>query len=84
MSARLPSEADLGPLVSPQSSRSIASIDTTGYAKGAAALAEGTKDLGKGIFSASKDVLLAYNYEQAQASKFDDAKATSAFCSTAW
>lgn len=79
MVARLPSELDLGPLSSPFSNRPIATIDTTGYAKGAAALAEGTKNLGQGITSGANSALSGYYAEQQQLDGLDVAKANSLF-----
>jgi DNA-binding TFAR19-related protein (PDSD5 family) len=53
--ARLPGEQDLGPAGVGMSGRPIATYDTSGYARGAAAMAQGAQDLGKGLLSAGRD-----------------------------
>jgi hypothetical protein len=52
--ARLPDETALGSLEAGTSGRPTATYDTTGYARGAAAIGEGVKDLGSGIATAGK------------------------------
>lgn len=74
--AKLPDDSVLGPLPSAESGRPIASYDTIGYAKGAAAIGAGAADIGKGISSAVKDVTAVQADQQTKANDFDQAKAT--------
>jgi hypothetical protein len=65
--ATLPSDKDLGGIPSPSSSRPIASVDTSGYSRGAAAQAEGTRALGAGIQRAGAEVESVAAHQQAEA-----------------
>lgn len=77
--ARLPSDADLGALPSANSGRPVATYDTTGYARGAAALAGGVSDIGKGIASASKDISAAFRHQDEVDGKLEVARAQADF-----
>lgn len=77
--AKLPSESDLGGISNPASGRPIATYDVTGYARGAAALAGGVADLGKGIQSGAKEVSSALTHERATDDKLDVARARADF-----
>ena len=73
--ARLPDDSYFGVLAAPQSGRPIASIDQSGYARGAAALAQGVKDIGSGLASAGKDVAVVGKQRQAERDRLEWAKA---------
>jgi hypothetical protein len=75
--ARLPSDVDLGGTPSGNSGRPIASYDATGYARGAAALAGGVSDLGKGGQAAARDIAAVVNQQQTDMDSLDEAKANS-------
>jgi hypothetical protein len=75
--ARLPDETSLGPLPRPQSGRPIATGDLSGYARGAAARAEGIKDLGRGIERFGNAMQAASDREQAAQDELDLARARS-------
>jgi len=77
--ARLPDETALGGISNPSSGRQIATYDTTGYARGAAALAGGVSDIGKGVSSASKDIGAALTHERAVDDKLEVARARADF-----
>jgi hypothetical protein len=77
--AKLPSEAELGGISNPASGRPIATYDVTGYARGAAAIAGGVSDLGKGVSSASKDITAALVHERATDDKLEVARARADF-----
>lgn len=67
----------LGGISNPASHRPIADYDVSGYARGAAALAQGTKDIGTGISSAGKDIAAAYKAQQNDTNELELAKAES-------
>lgn len=75
--ARLPDGSAFGALPSALSNRPIATYDVSGYARGAAAMAEGVSDLGKGISRA------AGGFEDMQSraarGRLDKAKANASF-----
>jgi hypothetical protein len=73
--ARLPSDAEIG-LPNAQSGRPIASIDQSGYARGAAAQAQGAQNLGEGISRAGQQIGYAVNRQQEQDDKLELARAT--------
>lgn len=73
--AVLPDSSALGPLPSANSGRPIASYDTTGYARGAAAIGGGVSDIGKGVSSAAKDVAAVRLDQTAKTDELDLAKA---------
>lgn len=77
--AKLPSDADLGGISSAASGRPIATYDVTGYARGAAAIAGGVSDLGKGIQSAAGDIGRTLAHEQAKDDKLEIARARADF-----
>lgn len=77
--AKLPSDADLGGISSPTSGRPIATYDVTGYARGAAAIAGGVSDLGKGIQSGAASVSASLIHEQAKDDKLEVARARADF-----
>jgi len=77
--ARLPSDVDLGGISSANSGRPIANIDTTGYARAAAAYGSGVSDLGKGINSAAGDISIANRHKQLEDDKLEIARARSDF-----
>lgn len=54
--ARLPDATTLGGLPSASSGRPIATYDTTGYARGAAAIGSAFSDIGRGVGTAIKEV----------------------------
>lgn len=77
--AVLPSEANLGSISAPNSGRPIATYDVTGYARGAAALAGGVSDIGKGVSSAIGDIGAALKHERAVDDKLEVARARADF-----
>jgi hypothetical protein len=77
--ARLPDETALGSIGSPNSGRPIATFDTTGYARGAAAIAGGVADLGKGVQVASRDIGSAIALEQRKDDQLETARARADF-----
>jgi hypothetical protein len=77
--ARLPDETALGGIGSPNSGRPIATYDVTGYARGAAAIAGGVADIGKGIQSASRDIGSALALEQRKDDQLETARARADF-----
>lgn len=77
MAARLPDSRSLGALPSAQSGRQIASVDLSGYAKGAEARARGLQALGQGIRSFGNSMQGAAEREQAQTDALQAAQATS-------
>lgn len=77
--AKLPDATALGDLGSAQSGRPIATIDTTGYARGAAAIAQGAKDLGTGLTRAGNYVNDVSVAEQKERDQLEVAKAESQY-----
>lgn len=77
--AKLPDDTALGQLPSASSGRPIATYDTTGYDRGAAAIGGGVSDLGKGIHSAVKDITASLVYQNETDSKLETARARSDF-----
>lgn len=77
--ARLPSDADLGPLPSAESYRQVASFDASGFARGAAAEAAGAEAIGKGITSAGRDLAVIAHTQQSNTDTLDTAKADSQY-----
>jgi hypothetical protein len=75
--ARLPSDVDLGGSPSANSGRPIATYDVTGYARGAAAIAGGVSDLGKGGSAAARDIAAVQTQQQTDTDALDEAKANS-------
>lgn len=75
--AKLPSDVELGGLPSGLSSRPIATYDTTGYARGAAAIGAGVSDLGKGAQSATKDIAAANLQASSETDTLEEARAHS-------
>jgi hypothetical protein len=73
--AVLPDSTALGGLPSANSGRPIATYDTTGYARGAAAFGGGVSDIGKGVSSAVKDVQAVQINENARTDELDHANA---------
>lgn len=77
--ARLPDDTAFGALPSAASGRPIATIDTTGYARGAAAFGAGVADIGKGIASAASDINATLIHREAVDSRLETARAKSDF-----
>jgi hypothetical protein len=77
--ARLPSDAELGGISNPSSGRPIASIDVTGYARGAAAIGGGVADLGKGITTAATQIADANIRKGNETDALEEARANSNF-----
>jgi hypothetical protein len=73
--AVLPDSTALGGLPSANSGRPIATYDTTGYARGAAAIGGGVADIGKGLSSGIKDVAAGQLYKNEKTDELDLAKA---------
>lgn len=71
--ARLPTAEELGALPSALSNRPIATYDVSGYARGAAAMAEGISSLGRGIGKAVDSV--AELRQREERNRLDRAKA---------
>lgn len=75
--ARLPDGSAVGALPSALSNRPIATYDVSGYARGAAAMAESVSDLGKGLLRA------ASGFEEIQSraarARLDQAKANASY-----
>lgn len=77
--AVLPDSTALGGLPSANSGRPIATYDTTGYARGAAAIGGGVADIGKGVSSAVKDVRAVQIDQNEKTDQLDQAKAESTY-----
>lgn len=77
--ARLPDSTALGPLPSAASGRPMASIDASGYAKGAAAMAAGVERLGRGIASLGSSITAADNKAKADQDSLELANANSQY-----
>jgi hypothetical protein len=75
--AKLPDDSALGGTPSGNSGRPIATFDVTGYARGAAAIAGGVSDVGKGAQSASRDISAVVNQQQTDTDALDEARANS-------
>lgn len=74
--AKLPDSTALGAINPQGSHRPIATYDTTGYARGAAAIGEGVSNLGKGIQSAATDLGAVARSQEQQQTKVELATAT--------
>lgn len=72
--AKLPDVSDLGPTPSADPSRPVGSYDVSGFARGAAALAEGGRELGAGVQKAAE----GYGELSLDQSRWDYAKAHAA------
>lgn len=78
--ARLPSEADLGQLPSPQSSRPLSSPNAAGsFSRGAAAFEDAGDTIGKSLRSAGSDLYAVAKTQQAERNTLDYAKAESEY-----
>ena len=75
--ARLPSDADLGGISAPNSGRSIANVDVTGYSRGAAAIGAGVAELGKGIATGAREVASANLEKDKETDTLEEARANS-------
>src|SRR4051812_45006861 len=75
--AKLPDDTALGGSPSANSGRPIATYDTTGYARGAAAIAGGVSDLGKGGQSAVNDISVANRQTNNETDALEEARAHS-------
>ncbi len=75
--ARLPDDTALSGLPSAQSGRPIASYDVTGYARGAAAQAQGAQHIGEGLAKAGRDISIGMRQRQSETDDLDIAKAES-------
>lgn len=75
--AKLPDETALGGIAAPNSGRPIATYDTTGYARGAAALAGGVGDIGKGVAGAARDITNANALAEKETDALEEARAHS-------
>jgi hypothetical protein len=72
--ARLPDASEIKPSIG-MSGRPIATYDTTGYARGAAAMAQGAKDIGTGITQAGNQVSAVIKQEKEKDDALDTAQA---------
>jgi hypothetical protein len=72
--ARLPDASEIKPSIG-MSGRPIATYDTTGYARGAAAMAQGAKDIGTGLTGAGNQVASVANQQKAKDDEFESASA---------
>jgi hypothetical protein len=77
--AKLPDATVFGGIGSPNSGRPIATYDTTGYARGASAIAGGISDLGRGLASASGDFSATLAHERQKDEKLETARARADF-----
>lgn len=75
MAFKLPDETAFGALGPIRSERQISSYDTTGYAKGAAAIAKGAADIGEGISSAARSIAIVNAKEAAAEQQLQIARA---------
>lgn len=75
--AKLPDDTALGGSPSGNSGRPIATYDVTGLARGAAAIAGGVSDIGKGAQSASRDISAVVNQQQSDTDSLEEARANS-------
>jgi hypothetical protein len=72
--ARLPDASEIKPSIG-MSGRPIATYDTTGYARGAAAMAQGAKDIGTGLTQAGNQVAAVVKQEKEKDDALDTAQA---------
>lgn len=77
--AKLPDETAISQPSIGESGRPIATYDTTGYSRGAAAMGEGVKALGTGISQAGKDVAVVAKQQEDDDAKLEVARAKSDF-----
>jgi hypothetical protein len=72
--AKLPDASEIKPSIG-MSGRPIATYDTTGYARGAAAMAQGAKDIGTGLTGAGNQVSAVIKQEKEKDDALDTAQA---------
>lgn len=77
--SKLPDETALGPIDTRGRERPIATYDTAGYSRGAAAIAAGVKDIGTGLTSAGRDVTAVAVKDANERDTYDLAKAKSQY-----
>lgn len=75
--AKLPDDTALGGTPSGNSGRPISAPDTSGYARGAAAIGAGISDIGKGAQSAVRDIGIVAQQEHNDTDGLDEARANS-------